>query len=50
MIAERNREEGEHSDAQKKASAQLGLIGRQKRVFHARARRESRHESGHIFG
>ena len=39
----------EHSDAKKRASAQLGLIGRRSAFFRARAGRETPALSGHIF-
>ena len=40
---------GEHSDAKKKASARLGLIGRRSALFRARAGRETPALSGYIF-
>jgi predicted Zn-dependent protease len=49
-LAEKNRERANIVTQKKWRPLNLGLIGRQKRVFRARAGREKRHESGHIFG
>jgi hypothetical protein len=49
-LAEKNREGVNIVMPKKRRPLNLGLIGRQKRFYSARAGRENRHESGHIFG
>jgi hypothetical protein len=48
-LAEKNRE-GANIVTPKGRPLNLGLIGRQKRSYRARAGRENRHEIGHIVG
>jgi len=49
-LAEKNRERANIVTQKKMASAQFGTDQTPEALFRARAGREKRHESGHIFG